>query len=73
MFEIEFLKNYQKQYIKFDDVETEYKALAEFACEVCMAKKRGTSSKYGGCALRMVRKEYCPEIARTLEKFKSKG
>lgn len=73
MAEIEFSKDYQNQYIKFNDVEAEYKELAEFACEVCMAKRRSATSNYKGCALRMIRKEYCPEITRTLEKFKSKG
>lgn len=68
MYENEFIENFKKQYIKFSDIEAEFKPLAEFACEVCMEKKKGVYLNYSGCALRTIRKEYCPEIAKTIEK-----
>ena len=61
-------QEYKKYYIKFDEIPAEYKDLAEFACDVCMTKKKMCSLKYSGCACRNIGKEYCSEIGRVIEK-----
>ena len=62
--------DYTSLYIKFDDMQEEYKLLAEFTCKVCQMKLKSTNSKYGGCALRNVRKEYCAEIGAVIQSMR---
>lgn len=57
-------------YIKFDDLQEEYKPLVEFACMVCQARHRSSNYKYSGCALRNVRKEYCAEIGAVIQSMR---
>lgn len=60
--------------MKFDEIPSEYKDKAEFACQVCMAryKSEHLGEKYSGCAARNIGKEYCCYIEQAIKSEENK-
>lgn len=54
--------------MKLDEIPSELKDKAEFACKVCIERyKSEHMGKFTGCSCRNIGKEYCPYIDKVLK------